>query len=119
MKKGILLLTCMLLFATCGCTKEQKEHITGKSAKAFLEEGNTVLVDVRTDVEYDKDHIEGAISIPVDTPKIMIERILKEKQKRIIVYCQSGNRSQTFKEQLTDMGYTNVYDLGAKENWNH
>lgn len=122
MKKILLGCICLLFFGcVIGCSKKEqavsKEQISGREAKVFMEEGNTVLVDVRTDIEYDESHIEGAISIPVETPKVMIERMLKDKDQRIIVYCQSGNRSKTFKETLTNMGYTNVYDLGAKDNW--
>lgn len=117
-----ILLIFVIVLTLSGCNEKtkmvDKEQISGTEARAFMEEDHAILVDVRTDQEYDTDHIEGAISIPVDTPKIMIERILKEKEERIIVYCQSGNRSSRFKKILETMGYTNVYDLGAKDNWN-
>lgn len=122
MKHIRLFLVLTLIFMLTGCNEKvkevSKEQISGAEARAFMEEDNTVLVDVRTDVEYDEDHIEGAISIPLDTPKVMIERMLKDKDERIIVYCRSGNRSRSFKKILEDMGYTNVYDLGSKDNWN-
>lgn len=123
MKKFVpILLIFVLVFTLSGCHEKtktvDKEQISGTEARAFMEEDNTILVDVRTDTEYDEDHIEGAISIPVDTPKVMIERMLTDKDERIIVYCRSGNRSSSFKKTLETMGYTNVYDLGAKDNWN-
>ena len=46
-----------------------------------------------------------------------IETISYDKDKIIIVYCRSGNRSKTAAHTLIENGYTNVYDFGAFENW--
>ena len=117
--KIIVLVLCILLVTGCNEKETLAEgQITGEQAQVYVEEGNTKLVDVRTDVEFDEGHIDGAISIPMGTPKVMIERMLKDKEERIIVYCRSGNRSHTFVNELKEMGYTNVYDLGAMDNWN-
>ena len=42
---------------------------------------------------------------------------IEDKDDVIIVYCKSGNRSSQALTKLTDLGYTEVYDLGAMSNW--
>ena len=44
------------------------------------------------------------------------ENLIKDKNTKIIVYCRSGNRSATAANTLINLGYTNVYDLGAMSN---
>ena len=43
--------------------------------------------------------------------------IIATYDSEVIVYCKSGNRSSQAKEILENLGYTNVYDLGAISNW--
>lgn len=118
MKKLLILIVVLISITGCGDKKAQDSNlITGKEAQVFMEKDDAILVDVRTDAEYDEGHIDGAILIPVNTPKVIIERKLKDKDARIIVYCRSGNRSKEFVSILKEMGYTRVYDLGAKDNW--
>lgn len=72
-----------------------------------------ILIDVRTKEEFEERHIKGAINIPVDS----INTVDYPKDKKIIVYCRSGNRSSMAASELINMGYTNVYDLGAISDW--
>lgn len=115
MKKILLFLFMCCL--CCGCGKEDK-NITYIEAKEKIINNNAVLVDVRTQDEYDNGHIEGAILYSIDDiSEDTVSTILDDKDKEIILYCQSGNRSSQAKEKLEELGYTNVYDLGAMSNW--
>lgn len=106
--KKVLIMICILLFTGCG-TKE-KETITYQELKKLK---NYILVDVRTKQEYDISHIPNAELIPLNT---INEHIQLDKNKTIVVYCQSGNRSKQAKEKLKSLGYT-VYDFGGISNW--
>ena len=76
-----------------------------------MADGNYIIVDVRTKEEYESSHIRGAINIPYDE---IDESIELDKSKKILVYCQSGNRSKKAFVSLTNIGY-NVYNLGGIE----
>lgn len=73
---------------------------------------NALVVDVRTSGEYEVWHYPEAINIPVqELEKRLIE--LPEKNKYIIVYCRSGNRSTTAKRILISNGFKNVKNGGG------
>lgn len=96
----------------CEC-KDLYQTITEEQAKNLIYNGNTFLIDVRSLIEYNNKHIDGAISIPLDE----IENIEFAKDINLIVYCQSGNRSKQASQKLLNLGYVNVYDLGSIDNW--
>jgi rhodanese-related sulfurtransferase len=83
----------------------------------LIREGKPVylLVDVRTQAEYESGHIPTAIDVPVDV--IGTQPPSKDKAVLIIVYCRSGNRSAAARRTLVALGYTNVVDFGAVSRW--
>ncbi len=91
------------------------------SAEEFskLMKGKDVLIlDVRTPQEYEKDgHIKGANLIPVQLFKYIFLAGKGIKDKKVLVYCRSGNRSVTASKLLEKWGVKNVYNLkgGIKE----
>ena len=100
----------------CGCNNSYKT-INKEQALELIENKSAILIDVRTTLEYQQGHINGAKSYPVTT-------ILNEigddydKDTYLIIYCKSGNRSKTAVLGLMELGYVNVYDLGSINNWN-
>lgn len=77
-----------------------------------------IIVDVRSSQEYAEGHIGGAINIPEYEINKNIEKILKNKESEIVLYCSSGIRSKNAYKKLTKMGYKNVYNLyGGLENY--
>lgn len=68
-----------------------------------------IIIDVREPEEYAHSHVEGAINIP--PAEIMAgAKALADVQKdtQLILYCNSGSRSNVCSHILHDMGYTNV-----------
>lgn len=117
--KNFICLTLILSLILCGCgnnKSNEKELISGRNAKIEVINNSAVLVDVRTTEEYNKEHISGSLSIPLDSIE-KIEKEVSSKDKILIVYCSSGNRSKKAKEKLLDMGYKTVYDMGSMINW--
>lgn len=91
--------------------------LTAQEAKARLEENpDAILLDVRTQEEYDGGHIPGAVCFPNEDiqPELPLPF---EKDAEILVYCRSGRRSAGAAEKLAEMGYTNVSDFGGILNW--
>lgn len=66
-----------------------------------------VIVDVRDESEYREGHIPTAINIPVETFAAKSEVLPKEK--KIIVYCNTGGRSYTAYRKLMKLAYPNIY----------
>ena len=69
------------------------------------------LIDVRTQKEYDKKHLDGAILIPHDIVKNHIAGFTADKDALIYVYCGSGRRAEKAVKDLNSIGYRNVINL--------
>ena len=81
------------------------------------ETADYLILDVRTQAEYDTGHIPGAICIPNETISDAVLQQLPDQGQLILVYCRSGNRSKTASQALVDLGYTNVYEFGGINDW--
>ncbi|NMC56735.1 MAG: rhodanese-like domain-containing protein [Eubacteriaceae bacterium] len=91
--------------------------ITQKKAKEIIDNEEVIILDVRTKDEYAQGHIKNAVLIPDFEIKDKAEKIIKDKSKKILVYCQSGIRSSAAEKLLIYMGYDNVYDFGGINTW--
>lgn len=92
--------------------------ITPEDAKNIMDtEDNIIILDVRTQEEFDSGHIENAILIPNTDISDKASEKLPDKDQKILVYCRSGNRSQTASAELISMGYTKVFDFGGIIDW--
>ncbi len=92
--------------------------ITPVEAKKIIDENADIeIVDVRDEDELVEGYIENSILIPLDTFEENAEIKLKDKNKKILVYCRSGRRSAMACEILDKLGYSDVYDFGGIINW--
>ena len=93
-------------------------QISQEEAKQMMEQdGTQIIVDVRTQEEYDSGHIPGAICIPNESIGTEHPEELPDLDQVILVYCRSGNRSKQAAQKLFDMGYINVYEFGGINDW--
>ena len=119
----ILIITCTAVLYGCTSGGESKmensyEQITPAEAKEIMDnEKGYVILDVRTQEEYDEAHIDGAILIPDYEITDKAENILKDKNQLILVYCRSGRRSKLAASELVKLGYTNVKEFGGIIDW--
>lgn len=96
------------------------EQITGAEAKALMDsQTNYIIIDARTQSEYDDGHIPGAILIPEYEIKERAKNELPDKNQLILVYCRSGRRSKIAAEALVQLGYTNVKEFGGIIDWEY
>ena len=119
MKKLILLLLAVMLLTACGQNKEAAYvNITAEEAKQIMDtEEGYIILDTRTQEEYDEGHIPGAIQISHDEIEEKAEGMLPDKDQLILVYCRSGRRSKLAAETLVELGYTNIKEFGGIIDW--
>ena len=99
--------------------KAKAPHISARQLSSYLSAAeNLVLLDVRTEAEFQAGHIKGAQWLPRGKLEYSIQELVKEPDSRIVLYCRTGGRSALATLTLRDMGYTNVVDLeGGFKNW--
>ena len=99
-------------------------RITAAQAMEMMAKGNTLVIDVRDAPEVEK---SGKVAGAVHVSRGMLEfRADAEtpyhdanfaKDKVLILYCASGGRSALAGKVLKEMGYDQVYNLGAFKDW--
>lgn len=118
-----MLLTLALPFGCVGCSNGGSatyEQISGAEAKALMDsESGYIIIDARTQEEYDEGHIPGAILIPEYEIADRAEKELPDKDQLILVYCRSGRRSKIAAEELVKLGYSNVKEFGGIIDWGY
>ncbi len=82
-------------------------------ATQMINQGKTVIVDVRTPDDFAKGHVRGAINIPLQDLATRIGELAKSKTKNIIVVCQAGVQSSKAAAQLNQAGFNEVYSLSG------
>ena len=123
MKKLIFLLLAVMLLTACGQNKENDKravyvNITAEEAKQIMDsEEGYIILDVRTQEEYDQGPIPGAIVISHEEIAEKAEEVLTDKDQLILVYCRSGRRSKLAAEVLVELGYTNIKEFGGIIDW--
>lgn len=126
MRKLILIVLSMALLTACGQTAVETEtvqeavymNITAEEAKKIMDtQEGYIILDTRTQEEYEEKHIPGAIVISHDEILEKAESILTDKDQLILVYCRSGRRSKLAAEDLVKLGYTNIKEFGGILDW--
>lgn len=87
---------------------------TAQQAWPMIEQG-ALLIDVRTEEEFMAGHIDGALNIPWQETDQLMTAIGTDKQRPVVVYCRSGNRSGKAKAALETKGYTHIFNATGFE----
>lgn len=95
-----------VLFSVSGCATTQAIDIAQV----------TNVIDVRTVEEYNAGHLEGALNIPVETSDFTGTASQLNPDGKYIVYCKSGRRAGLALDTMTQLGFTDVTNLGSLEN---
>ena len=122
MIKNRFIIAAIVVFAAilagCGAiTPAAHTRITQDEAIYIIANQDAIILDVRELHEFNAGHIPNAISLPVDDIVDAVMHMIPNKEQIILVYCRSGNRSDTAAAILADMGYRNVYDFGGILSW--
>lgn len=90
-------------------------RVSGGDARTLVADG-AKLIDVRSNGEFGGGHIEGAVNIPIQELARRMDE-LGDKDKKIVLYCQSGGRSAMAKRLLESNGFTGIHDMGGISRW--
>lgn len=80
---------------------------------------HAILLDVRTQEEYDKWNIPGALHVPIADSNFgaLVEGKIPDKNADIFLFCRSGRRTEPAAEVLRARGYKRLYNLGGIIDW--
>ena len=93
-------------------------NITAAQAKEIMDtQTGYIILDTRTQEEYDEGHIPGAILIPYDEIAEKADAMLTDRNQLLLVYCRSGRRSKIAAQTLVELGYTNIREFGGIIDW--
>ena len=99
--------------------KKRVRETTVDEIKARLDRGDRfVLIDVREESEYAKDHLPGAVHLGKGVIERDVEERIPDTSAEIVLYCGGGFRSALAADNLQKMGYTNVLSMdGGVRGW--
>lgn len=91
------------------------EDVTAQEAFTMIQNNQNnpdfVIIDVRTPEEFAEGHIENAININFRAENFRDEIDKLDKSKTHLVYCRSGNRSQSATDMMTELNFTKIYHM--------
>jgi len=102
--------TILLVLVISACSTDVPTVTPNQAAKLFSDK-QAVIVDVREQAEWDEQHIDGAIFIPLNQVENRMSDLAQYKYSPIIVQCRSGKRSKVAGAKLINAGFTKVYNL--------
>jgi|SRR5699024_3090507 len=91
-------------------------HLPVSEAREKMKEENVVFIDVRTPEEFKRNNAEPFKNIPLPTLQTKVNQLNKDKE--IVLICQSGMRSRQAAKLLIKMGFKKVYNIqGGMNAW--
>ncbi|MBN8564393.1 MULTISPECIES: rhodanese-like domain-containing protein [unclassified Leptolyngbya] len=84
------------------------QTLDAQTLKQQLDQDTVILVDVREPFEYHKEHIPGAILVPLSR---FNAQLIPQTAKRVVLYCRSGHRSAIAARKLLKAGFLDVIQL--------
>ncbi len=99
--------------------KQRIHEVTIDDVKARLDRGQKfLLIDVREESEYAKDHLPGAVHLGKGIIERDIEERVPDPNTALVLYCGGGYRSALAADNLQKMGYSNVLSMdGGVRGW--
>ncbi|TNE60277.1 MAG: rhodanese-like domain-containing protein [Alphaproteobacteria bacterium] len=106
--------TFLVIRSPSGSSASTDAPAKEETAWSMLDHG-ALLVDVRTQKEYDAGHLEGALLIPHDEVAARLAEFGEDTHRPIVVYCRSGHRAGLAQTTLEESGFTRVFNGGGYE----
>lgn len=86
-------------------------ELSAAEADKIIKNIQPLLLDVRTPGEYQRGHIKGSVLLPVQVLQKKIDTLAAYKDREILIYCASGNRSTVASRILIENGFEKIYNL--------
>ncbi len=109
--KKLLTIALPLLMAVACTAQKSPEDVTTTEAKELIQNEEVVVLDVRTQNEWNNGHIEGATHMDFYGDDFEAKLAELPKDKEYVVYCHSGNRSGKTVAKMKAAGFDNVHNL--------
>lgn len=106
-----LLLFSGLVFAI---VSRRRGQISRRHAQQHIRQG-AIVIDVRSPEEFNSGHLSQAFNMPLDEIESLLPAKIKDKNRVILLHCQTGLRSKKALSALAQRGYKNVFTLGSYE----
>lgn len=126
-ERGILLVLAAVTLFSCQVFAVESENSGALPdfdlglASRLLDEENGLLLDIRTEAEFQLGHITGATFIPFLEFSQYLSKIEKlpnnDRDRPIVLYCRTGRRAGIVKKVLLQEGYTRVTNMGGMKAW--
>lgn len=108
---GLFAILALIIWTEYQRFSQSFSNITPPQLVNEINRGEPVIVDVRESKEVTGGIIEGAKHIPMTDLSKRITELDKFKERRVIVYCRSGNRSASACRTLEKQGFTDLAHL--------
>jgi len=108
---GFIAVSGMILWTELRRFTKGYQELTPAEVVRLMNQGDTLLLDVREDSELAQGKIAGAKHIPLKNVVKRVSEVEKDKEKNVVVYCRVGNRSGLACSQLLKHGFEKVYNL--------
>jgi rhodanese-related sulfurtransferase len=115
---GVILLVLLLFARRWFSLKGLKSYSPTEVAERLKRAGSPLLLDVRTSAERQRNSIRGSLHIPLHELGRRSNELEKHKNREIICYCASGNRSISAAARLKKIGFTVANMTGGIAEWN-
>ena len=100
-------------FSLMACEANTSAHIDSQAIQVQLTNKEALLIDVRTQSEYNAGHVAASVLAPYDSIAQTIGTLAPNKNQKVYLYCRSGSRASAALNTLKGMGYTDVTNLGG------
>jgi rhodanese-related sulfurtransferase len=120
MRKLVLpiVLVLIVFLSACGNENGGYQDVSVNEAKQLIDENKVVVIDVRTQEEFQEGHIPYAKLLPLQEIEQRLEEL--DKDGTYLIVCRSGNRSAEASEILTNNGFANIYNMtGGMGSWTY
>ncbi|BCD67817.1 rhodanese-like domain-containing protein [Nitratiruptor sp. YY09-18] len=101
----------LILLAVAAIFSFAFENVDAAAFAKLLQQKDVVVLDVRTPQEFKEEHIKGANLIPIQVFRYLFLGGRGIRDKSVLVYCHSGNRSVKASKWLEYWGVKKVYNL--------
>ena len=91
--------------------RENYREVTAKEALGIIKNRNPIILDVRTEKEYRGGHLAGSVLIPVQELQRRVGELGADRDRPVLIYCATGNRSTVASKLLIDRGFREIYNL--------
>lgn len=110
---GLIAIIGLIAWTEFGRFTRKYKDVNATQAVQVINRDNSLVLDVREDSEVRGGKIKGAKHIPLAQLKTRMSELDSAKEKSLLVYCRSGNRSSHACNLLTKAGFSDVYNLSG------